>query len=78
MSKEVRTSTAATRGRKRVSSSDEEEQEPLLTGYAKIVEVERRHSADLLNHGKSKKKKRIDRRGSGGSGGSSSSVARAA
>lgn len=73
------TSTATTSSKKRVSSSDEEEQEPLLTGYAKIVEVERRHSADLLNHGKSKKKKRkIDRRGSGGSGGSSSSVARAA
>jgi len=81
MSKQAN-STAATRGRKRVSSSDEEEEqvEPLLTGYAKIVEVERRHSADLLNHGKKmkKKKRKIDRRGSGGSGGSSSSVARAA
>ena len=79
-SKQASTSTAATRGRKRVSSSDEEEEqvEPLLTGYAKIVEVERRHSADLLNYGKKSKKRKIDRRGSGGSGGSSSSVARAA
>ena len=78
---ESASTSTATRGRKRVSSSDEEEEqvEPLLTGYAKIVEVERRHSADLLNHGKKMKKKRkIDRRGSGGSGGSSSSVARAA
>lgn len=81
MSKQASTSAStATRGRKRVSSSDEEEEqvEPLLTGYAKIVEVERRHSADLLNHGKKSKKRKIDRRGSGGSGGSSSSVARAA
>merc|ERR1719183_1550998 len=65
-SKQASTSTATASSRKRVSSSDEEEEqvEPLLTGYAKIVEVERRHSADLLNHGK-KKKRKIDRRGSG-------------
>merc|ERR1719183_653758 len=64
-SKQASTSTATASSRKRVSSSDEEEdQEPLLTGYAKIVEVERRHSADLLNC-KKKKKRKIDRRGSG-------------